>query len=125
LFATNVVLPCLSYIYWDGDFASNHETNINLVTLIGSIVGQLTFGVLADLLGRRKLYGFELIFVIFGTVGLAGCGSGFGNSMSIMGWLVYYRFFIGIGVGAEYPLAGVITSEYVLLIQVMALLAEG
>ncbi|KAE9362960.1 MFS general substrate transporter, partial [Stipitochalara longipes BDJ] len=112
LFATNVILPSLAYIYWNGDDFNNHESTINLVTLGGSIVGQLTFGLLADLLGRRKLYGFELIFVIFGTVGLAGCGTGFGNSMSIMGWLIYYRFFVGVGVGAEYPLAGVITSEF-------------
>jgi PHS family inorganic phosphate transporter-like MFS transporter len=125
LSATNVILPSLAYTYWNGDDFSDHESTINLVTLGGSIVGQLTFGLLADLLGRRKLYGFELIFVIFGTVGLAGCGTGFGNSMSIMGWLIYYRFFVGVGVGAEYPLAGVITSERVPQIQLMALLANS
>ncbi len=124
MFATNVILPSLAYIYWNGDDFGNHESAINLVTLGGSIVGQLVFGLLADLLGRRKLYGFELIFVIFGTVGLAGCGTGFGNSMNIMGWLIYYRFFVGVGVGAEYPLAGVITSECVLKIPVMTLVVN-
>jgi MFS transporter, PHS family, inorganic phosphate transporter len=99
LFATNVILPSLAYVYWSTDNSGSHETQINIVTLTGSIVGQLVFGLLADLFGRRKLYGFELIFVIFGTVGLAGSATGYGNSMDIMGWLIYYRFFVGIGIG--------------------------
>jgi PHS family inorganic phosphate transporter-like MFS transporter len=104
----------LAYIYWSSDTTGHHETKINLATLTGTIIGQLVFGLLGDILGRRKLYGLELIFVVFGTVGLAGCGTGYGNSMSILGWLIYYRFFVGIGIGAEYPLAAVITSELVL-----------
>jgi MFS family permease len=88
-----------------------YANKINLVTLAGSIIGQLVFGFLADLFGRRKLYGTELIFVIFGTLGLAGSATGFGNSMDIIGWLIYYRFFVGIGIGAGCPLSAVITTE--------------
>lgn len=103
LFATNVILPCLAYIYWPTETTSIYETKINLVTLTGSIVGQLVFGYLADKYGRRKLYGIELVFVIFGTLGLVQCSTGFGNSMSIVGWLVFWRFFIGVGIGGEHP----------------------
>jgi len=101
LFTTNVILPFLADIYWPEETTSINETKINLVTLTGSIVGQLLFGYLADRFGRRKLYGVELIFVIFGTLGLVQCSTGFGNSMSITGWLVFWRFFIGVGIGGE------------------------
>lgn len=74
----------------------------------------LIFGYLADRYGRRKLYGVELIVVIFGTLGLVQCSAGYNNqSMDILGWLVFWRFFVGLGIGAEYPLSAVITAEWV------------
>jgi MFS transporter, PHS family, inorganic phosphate transporter len=82
------------------------------VTLAGSLVGQLLFGFLADKYGRRKLYGLELIVVIVATLGVAQSSSGY-NSMDILGWILFYRFLTGIGIGAEYPLSAVITAEYV------------
>jgi MFS family permease len=33
-------------------------------------MGQLLFGVLADVLGRRKLYGLEFVMTIFAILGL-------------------------------------------------------
>lgn len=114
LFATNVILPELVFVYWPNDTASDHETAINSITLAGSLLGQLIFGFLADRYGRRKLYGLELIVVIFGTLGLVQCSAGYNNqSMSILGWLMFWRFFVGLGIGAEYPLSAVITAEFV------------
>jgi MFS transporter, PHS family, inorganic phosphate transporter len=112
LFATNVILPSLGYIYWSDTTDGRPELDINITTLVGSIVGMLLFGVLADVYGRRKLYGLELIVVIFGTLGIVQASTGFGGSMSILGWLIFWRFFMGIGIGAEYPLSAVITAEY-------------
>jgi MFS transporter, PHS family, inorganic phosphate transporter len=110
LFATNVILPCLAYVYWPDDNSDN-ETRINIVTLVGSCLGQLIFGFLADRYGRRKLYGFELIVVIFGTLGVAQSSAGYNGSMSILSWMMFWRFFVGLGIGAEYPLSAVITAE--------------
>jgi len=114
LFATNVILPSLAYVYWSDEQLrtnDNHETSINAITLAGSLLGQLIFGYLADQYGRRKLYGLELIVVIFGTLGLAQCSAGFNFSMKIQGWLMFWRFFQGLGIGAEHPLSAVITAE--------------
>ncbi|KFZ22104.1 hypothetical protein V502_02886 [Pseudogymnoascus sp. VKM F-4520 (FW-2644)] len=111
LFATNVILPCLAFVYWSNDNTGN-ESKINIVTLVGSCLGQLIFGFLADKYGRRKLYGFELIVVIFGTLGVAQSSAGYNNSMSIRSWMMFWRFFVGVGIGAEYPLSAVITAEF-------------
>lgn len=112
LFATNVILPSLAYLYWPNTTNNHPELTINCVTLGGSMCGQIFFGVLADLYGRRRLYGVELVMVIFATLGMAQASTGLKNSMSIMGWIVFWRFVIGMGIGAEYPLSGVITAEF-------------
>ncbi|KAF1982391.1 MFS general substrate transporter, partial [Aulographum hederae CBS 113979] len=111
LYATNVILPALAYVYWPNE-SSGHATAINCVTLAGSIVGQLSFGYLADKFGRQKLYGIELIIVIVSTLGIAQSSSGVDGSLSITSWLMAYRFFLGCGIGAEYPISSVITAEW-------------
>jgi MFS transporter, PHS family, inorganic phosphate transporter len=102
--------------------------------LTGSLLGQLIFGYLTDKFGRKRLYGVELLVVIFGTIGFVQCSAGYNNgSMSILGWIMFWRFFVGLGkrktktnisiydrlsnllsgIGAEYPLSAVITAESV------------
>lgn len=110
-----MILPSLAFVYWADDPNSDHETEINAITLTGSLLGQLIFGFLADRFGRRKLYGMELVVAIFGTLGLVQCSAGYHGSMNILGWIMFWRFFVGLGIGAEYPLSAVITAECVLL----------
>jgi len=92
----------------------NHEAILNAITLIGSLVGQLVFGYLADRYDWRSLYGLELIVVIFGTLGV--CSSGYNSSMNILAWIMFWRFIVGLGAGAGYPLSAVITAESVFCI---------
>jgi len=119
LFATNIILPALAYIYWPNVTNLGHDMIINVVSLGGSILGQIVFGVSADRYGRQKLYGVELIIVIFATLGVAQSSWGFAtprfspqpqSSMSITGWLIGWRFVMGVGIGAEYPLSSIISS---------------
>jgi PHS family inorganic phosphate transporter-like MFS transporter len=111
LFATNVVLPSLAYIYWPDKADGERELIINCVTLAGCMVGQILFGFLADKLGRRRLYGLELVIVIFGTLGMSQASNGEENSMNILPWILFWRFITGLGIGAEYPLTAIITAE--------------
>ena len=67
------------------------------------MVGQIAFGILGDLYGRRKMYGFELIVLIIGSLGTAMASEGAG-SMNVWGWIIAWRFIMGIGIGADYPL---------------------
>lgn len=83
-------------------------------------------------LGRRRMYGVELAIIIFGTFSCALVSSS--PSISSAGVLIFWRVFMvryttvfshkscgesnvvqGIGIGGDYPLSSVITSEYVLI----------
>lgn len=94
LFAANVIVVMLDYIYWQDARSSNQELKINVPTLLGSLIGMLIFGVLSDVYGRRKLYGLELIVVIVGTLGIVEASTGYDGSMDIMGWLIFWRFLV-------------------------------
>lgn len=97
LFALNVVLPILGFVYWDGEIPQSYETALICATLAGTLIGQVLFGVLADIHGRRKIYGLELLVVIFATLGVAMSATGERKSMDIVGWLIFWRFTMGIG----------------------------
>jgi PHS family inorganic phosphate transporter-like MFS transporter len=101
LFATNVILPSIAFVYWQDDTNAWRETLINGMTLSGSILGQILFGYLADRYGRTRLYGIELVIVIFSTIGVASSTSGVGKDMAVLGWLSSWRFLMGVGIGAE------------------------
>jgi PHS family inorganic phosphate transporter-like MFS transporter len=113
IFAVNMVLPMLAVVFWNGEMPLSVTTAINSATLFGTFVGQLTFGILADRYGRKKMYGLELLIVIFGTLGLALSSRGSANSIHILGWLIFWRLLMGFGIGGDYPLSAVITAEYV------------
>lgn len=106
----------LGVVYWQSRHGSSKgsipepaDTAIKVSTSAGTVVGQVGFGILADLVGRKKMYGLELIMIIFAT--LAQALSSNSHSMSIVGLLVFWRVLMGIGIGGDYPLSSIITSE--------------
>lgn len=101
----------IAYVYWTDEPTGHKLTWINIATLAGTMFGQVLFGVLADQRGRKKMYGLELVILIGSTLGVVMCSTGAHNSMSIFAWLIVWRLIVGIGVGADYPLSAVITSE--------------
>lgn len=111
LFASNIVTPMIAYVYWRDDLSNRRNVHINLATLSGTMLGQVIFGFLADKYGRKKMYGFELIILITATLGVVMSSEGAEGSMSVFAWLIWWRIIVGIGVGADYPLSAVITSE--------------
>ena len=42
LFASNVVLPMIAYVYWRDDLSTRKNSQINMATLGGTMLGQLT-----------------------------------------------------------------------------------
>src|SRR3954466_15735337 len=108
-----MALPMISYVYWRNDTSSLRLTCINISTLAGTLLGQVAFGFLADKNGRKKMYGVELVLLITATLGGVMSSRGEDGSMNVYGWLIWWRICVGIGVGADYPLSAVITSEYV------------
>jgi PHS family inorganic phosphate transporter-like MFS transporter len=53
--------------------------------------------------------GLELILIIFATLAQAlTAGS---PSVSIIGVIIFWRVLMGVGIGGDYPLSSIITSE--------------
>lgn len=86
-----------------------HPTTVQVgllssTALIAAFVGAFTFGRLADVLGRKRVYGILAIIMTVGAI-----GSAFAPNIA---WLIVARFVLGIGVGGDYPVSAVLTSEY-------------
>ncbi|PCG88710.1 Major facilitator superfamily domain, general substrate transporter [Penicillium occitanis (nom. inval.)] len=114
IFAINMASAMLGVVFWvdsnKGKIPSNSDTAIKVATSGGTVIGQLAFGWLADHVGRKRMYGLELIIMIFAT--LAQSLSSDSPSMSIVGVLIFWRVVMGIGIGGDYPLSSIITSEF-------------
>jgi PHS family inorganic phosphate transporter-like MFS transporter len=103
----------LAIVYWNGEIRQREKNAINLALLVGMLVGQITFGVLADRYGRKGTYGIVLIIIIIATVGLALSSRGAENSINILPWLIIWRLLMGFGMGGDFPLSIAITAESV------------
>ncbi|MGC8497505.1 MAG: MFS transporter [Thermoplasmata archaeon] len=105
LFIIGVVLILLT-----GPFATSFHLDIVESALIGTsalaaaILGQLIFGRLADIFGRKKVYGIEATILAIGAI-----LSAFSPSFI---FLFLTRFLLGIGIGGDYPVSATIMSEY-------------
>jgi len=107
------------------------KNGVSNAALIGSILGQLFFGVAGDLLGRKWCFFLTSVLIIAGCLGSASSSGGsqvqgtlnaagaWGDTLSspisitenVYLQLSLWRFVLGFGVGGEYPLAGTISSE--------------
>ncbi|GAA6047400.1 hypothetical protein JCM3770_001286 [Rhodotorula araucariae] len=114
IFAINLAAGMIGYVYnmhsHKGALTANQDLGLKIATPVGTLIGQLLFGWLADLVGRKKMYGFELMIIIIATVGQAVAGHA--PAISILGVLIFWRFIMGIGIGGDYPLSATITSEF-------------
>ncbi|EFD93072.1 MAG: General substrate transporter [Candidatus Parvarchaeum acidophilus ARMAN-5] len=79
------------------------ESFVTGSALLGAFVGAVIFGHYADRIGRRYLYILDLIF--FAVFALL---SAFSTNITEM---IIFRFFVGWGVGADYALSPVYTTE--------------
>ncbi|KAI4164209.1 MAG: hypothetical protein LQ342_002173 [Letrouitia transgressa] len=116
IFAINLVTAMLGVVYWQtasskpGTLPTNSDTAIKVATSGGTVLGQVGFGALADVLGRKRMYGLELIIIIFAT--LAQSLSAASPAMSVVGLIIFWRVLMGVGIGGDYPLSSIITSEF-------------
>jgi MFS transporter, PHS family, inorganic phosphate transporter len=101
----------LSIVYWNGNLPEKANVLIGLSLLIGTIFGQLVMGVLGDRFGRRKIYGYELLILTVATILMSIVSEGALRSSSKLAWIVAWRFFMGVGIGGDYPLSATIVAE--------------
>ncbi|KAJ4956571.1 hypothetical protein NE237_013354 [Protea cynaroides] len=117
LFCISLVTKLLGRIYYHHDGAAkpgslppNVSAAVNGVAFCGTLAGQLFFGWLGDKMGRKRVYGMTLMVMVLCSV---GSGLSFGHTpKSVMATLCFFRFWLGFGIGGDYPLSATIMSEY-------------
>ncbi len=77
---------------------------LNSSALVGMFIGALIVGNYADKIGRRALYVIDLTFFVF-----FGLLTSFSTNMTE---LIIFRFFLGIGIGADYPVSSTYVAEF-------------
>lgn len=117
LFCISLVTKLLGRLYYykdgspnPGTLPSNVAAAVNGVAFCGTLSGQLFFGWLGDKMGRKRVYGMTLMLMVICSI---ACGLSFGeNPASVMATLCFFRFWLGFGIGGDYPLSATIMSEY-------------
>ncbi|TGO15293.1 hypothetical protein BTUL_0042g00640 [Botrytis tulipae] len=134
IFAVGLLTTMLGIVYFPhnkGVMPTSSDTAIKVSTSAGTVVGQFGFGILADIVGRKKMYGLELIIIIFATLAQSLTSSS--PAVNIVGVIIFWRVLMGIGklmilpssnrhewekltqlvgIGGDYPLSSIITSEF-------------
>jgi PHS family inorganic phosphate transporter-like MFS transporter len=108
LFVMNMVNAIFEALYKE-NYSPADKSLINSTALAGAVVGQLSFGIIGDLLGRTSAWIVTLSLIIIGDLGSALTPEM--NPKSIAIWLAFFRFFLGLGIGGEYPLSATVSSE--------------
>ncbi|KAG6041658.1 acid phosphatase pho5 [Claviceps citrina] len=111
IFTASLLTLMLGIVYYPGvgKMPTSSDNAIKLATSAGTVVGQLGFGFLADVVGRKKMYGLELIVIIFATIGQSLTSGS--PSCDVIGLIIFWRVIMGVGIGGDYPLSSIITSE--------------
>ncbi|CCC68106.1 hypothetical protein NCAS_0B00220 [Naumovozyma castellii] len=110
IFAINLGITMMSYVHWKGNMPASTATLLKVSTSVGTVIGQVGFGTMADVIGRKKIYGMELILMIITTI--LQCTTGSSPGINFVAVLTFYRILMGIGIGGDYPLSSIITSEF-------------
>ena len=113
-FIVSLLVPMIGYVYFEDNHNNvpNFEAGwLKAASSYGNLVGQLVFGVLGDLIGRKKIYGIALIILVVGALGCSMAAQP-AKGFSIITVISIWRFILGVGVGGDYPVSSVITSEF-------------
>jgi len=101
LFIIGVVMTMLKSMWRVGKV---EEGLVESTALLASAFGALLFGRVADMLGRKRIYGVEVLVLAAGAISCAFAGN--------IWWLIGLRFILGVGIGGDYPVSATIMSEY-------------
>ncbi|KAI9714137.1 MAG: hypothetical protein M1812_006465 [Candelaria pacifica] len=105
--SVNQILTKLYPTQYKGSAAAR---NVGSIAFAGTVVGQLMFGYFSDHYSRKwSLMASTIILIIFAALAAGSYGGGTVSGM--LAALTAWRFFIGIGIGGEYPAGSVACSE--------------
>jgi len=127
LFIVNLASPLWAYEFFHtGNLATTTKVPpptipflvrgaVNAAANIGNVIGQLSFGFMGDVFGRKFVYGKELIIAIVGIIMIISLpvnnSAGLRKGIDKMWWLFGFRVLLGIGIGGDYPMSAAIVAE--------------
>jgi MFS family permease len=102
----------LGRIYGTAFTDSKSYSNVSSIAFVGTVVGQLFFGYTSDHISRKwSLVVSTIILILFAILATGSYGAG-GSLEGMLAALTAYRFFLGIGIGGEYPAGSVGAAEH-------------
>ena len=101
LFIIGVVMSILKDQWHPSPWAVGLVTS---TALLASAFGAIIFGRVADMLGRKRIYGYEVLVLALGAIASA-------FSPDIW-WLIGFRIILGLGIGGDYPVSATLMSEF-------------
>lgn len=93
-------------IYKENDFSEL----VTSIAFAGTVVGMLIFGYLSDVVGRKNGMIVATLIVLVFTALTAGSYYK-GDAKGLIQMFIAWRFFTGVGIGAEYPTGSVAAAE--------------
>lgn len=104
LFIIGAIITIFNAYKLPGFYDPGLEALLASSAIFTAIIGQLLFGRIADVMGRKFIYGIEATILSAGALLSA-------FSPNIL-WLLAFRSILGLGIGGDYPLSATIASEY-------------
>ncbi|MBB2480671.1 MFS transporter [Bacillus sp. APMAM] len=103
-FDLTVIAVAMPLILSQWDIGPGLQGLITSSAVIGSLIGALWLGNLTDKYGRKAMYVIDLLaFVVFAAL----------TAFAQAPWqLILFRFLLGIGIGADYPISATLVSEF-------------
>ena len=100
----NVISTALLLIKPQFHLSAGQVGLVGSTALIASFAGAFIFGRIADVIGRKRVYGIEALVMAIGAI-LTAVSPNFA-------WLLVTRFILGVGIGGDYPVSATIMTEY-------------
>ncbi|KAG7193525.1 uncharacterized protein KQ657_000593 [Scheffersomyces spartinae] len=107
----STVTTCLSILYPKEYADSSAISNVSSIAFAGTVFGMLLFGYISDHVHRKGgMMAANVLLIVF-TI-LCAVATWGKTPYGLFTAITVFRFFLGVGIGAEYPTASVICSEF-------------
>ncbi len=101
LFVIGTVLTLLKGVW---HLNTTQISMVSSVALLAAFCGAFVFGRIADVVGRRRVFVAVAVIMVVGSLASALSPS--------LWFLIGARFVLGLGIGGDYPVSAVLTSEF-------------
>ncbi|KAK9460809.1 major facilitator superfamily domain-containing protein [Lipomyces oligophaga] len=99
-------------ILYPKEYAASPATrNVSSIAFAGTVLGQLSFGFISDYYSRKHGMIISTCILILFSILCSGAWGANGSIHGMLAALTAYRFFIGVGIGGEYPAGSVACAE--------------